>query len=163
MKTSQPKPSGAIALRHAQTADVPAIVHMLWDDEQGRQRETISQDQANTYLSAFEQIERDPNSQVLVATLEDTVIGSLQLTVIPGLSYQGVKRALVEDLRVAQSNRGQGVGRQLLAYAEAMATDLGCDLLELFVHGSRDGAHRFYERAGYTGAHRGFRKNLRPA
>jgi GNAT superfamily N-acetyltransferase len=160
MKNSQSKSSGAIAVRPAKAADVSAIVHLLWDDEQGRQRETISQDQISTYLSAFEQIERDPNSQVLLATLEDAVIGSLQLTVIPGLSYRGIKRALVEDVRVSQSCRGQGIGSLLLAHAEAIATELGCGLIELFVHGSRDDAHRFYESAGYTGAHRGFRKNL---
>ena len=146
--------------RRANAADVATIIHMLWDDEQGRQRESVLQDQASTYLSAFELIERDPNSQILVAAIDDTVVGCLQLTVIPGLSYQGVKRALVEDVRVVKSHRGHGIGNQMLTFAEAKAMELGCGLIELFVHDGRSDAHRFYESAGYTGAHRGFRKNL---
>ena len=160
MEISQSKLSGVVATRRANAADIATMVHMLWDDEQGRQRESISQDQASIYRSAFDQIERDPNSQVLVATIDDTVIGCLQLTIIPGLSYQGIKRALVEDVRVAKSHRGQGIGHQMLAFAEAQATDLGCGLIELFVHEGRGAAHRFYESAGYIGAHRGFRKKL---
>lgn len=160
MKTSQSKSSGAVEVRRAKAADVSAIVQLLWDDEQGRRREAVSQDQADTYLSAFEQIERDPNSQVFIATLDGAVIGCLQLTVIPGLSYRGARRALVEDVRVVHFCRNRGIGHHLLAYAEAQATEVGCDLIELFVHGSRDDAHRFYESAGYTGAHRGFRKKL---
>jgi GNAT superfamily N-acetyltransferase len=160
MKTSQSKPPGAVAVRHATAEDVPEIVQLLWDDEQGRQRESTSLEQASNYLSAFEQIECDPNSQLFVATLDEAVVGCLQLTVIPGLSYRGIRRALVEDVRVAQSYRGRGLGGHLLSYAEAQATDLGCGLVELFVHSNRNDAHRFYERARYTGAHRGFRKKL---
>jgi GNAT superfamily N-acetyltransferase len=147
-------------VRPANAADVATIVHMLWDDEQGRKRESVSQDQASTYLSALELIECDPNSQVFVAAIDDAVVGCLQLTVIPGLSYRGVKRALVEDVRVVKSHRGHGIGNQMLAFAEAKATELGCGLIELFVHDGRSDAHRFYENAGYSGAHRGFRKNL---
>lgn len=160
MKTSRPKPSDSVVVRRANAADVAIIVQMLWDDDEGRQRESISKNQASTYLSAFEQIERDPNSQVLVATINNTVVGCLQLTVIPGLSYRGVNRALVEDVRVLKSHRGRGIGNQMLAFAEAKATELGCGLIELFVHDGRSDAHRFYENAGYIGAHRGFRKHL---
>jgi GNAT superfamily N-acetyltransferase len=70
---------------------------------------------------------------------------------------------MVEDVRVERSYRGRGIGGLLLSHAEAQATELGCKLVELFVHGDRDDTHRFYERAGYTGAHRGFRKALAKA
>lgn len=152
--------SNAVAVRQAKAADVARIVHMLWDDEQGRRRESTLPENAGTYLSAFEQIERDPNSHVFVATLDDVVVGCLQLTILPGLSYRGTTRALIEDVRVAKSSRGQGIGSHLLSFAEARAADLGCSMIELFVHDSRSDAHRFYETAGYSGVHRGFRKKL---
>ena len=66
----------------------------------------------------------------------------------------------VEDVRVATYCRGRGVGSQLLAHAATQARDLGCNLIELFVHEDRDNAHRFYEQSGYTGVHRGYRKQL---
>lgn len=152
--------TNSVQMRIATKSDVPEITLLLWDDEQGRKRESIALEDAATYLSAFEQIERDLNSRVFVATLESAVTGCLQLTVFPGLSYRGVRRALIEDVRVEKSCRGLGIGRILLAYAEAEAEKLGCKLMELFVHSDRDNAHRFYENAGYTGAHRGFRKVL---
>jgi len=33
-------------------------------------------------------------------------------------------------------------------------------VMKLFVHRNRTDAQRFYERAGYTGHHSGFRKTL---
>jgi GNAT superfamily N-acetyltransferase len=151
-----------LEIRFARASDVPNITRLLWDDEQGRQRESLSAQDAFNYASAFERIERDSNSQLFVATSDDAVIGCLQLTVIPGLSYRGVSRALVEDVRVDRSYRGQGIGERLLSHSEAHAIGLGCGLMELFVHGERNDAHRFYEREGYVGAHRGFRKVLAP-
>lgn len=149
-----------VTIRAATVSDVPDIVRLLWDDKQGRRRESILREDSATYVSAFELIETDPNSQVFVATHHAAVVGCLQLTVIPGLSYRGIRRAVIEDVRVERSCRGRGVGDFLLAHAEARASGLGCKLIELFVHCERDDAHRFYERAGYTGAHRGFRKTL---
>lgn len=169
MKTSRRNTStrnanlGGVVVRTASASDVAAIVQMLWDDEQGRKRESNSAGDVSIYRSAFEQIDRDPNCQVFVATLDGAVVGCLQLTIIPGLSYRGIQRALVEDVRVARPCRGRGIGGLLLAHAEDQATALGCKMIELFVHGDRTDAHRFYERAGYTGAHRGFRKVLGPA
>lgn len=166
MRTSKSEPMlgpidmDGIVLRNATGDDVAAIVEMLWDDEQGRQRESISRDDSGTYLSAFEQIDHDPNSKVIVAAHNDVVIGCMQLTIIPGLSYRGIRRALVEDVRVARPCRNHGIGGLLLAHAEAMAAETGCQMIELFVHAGRTDAHRFYEKAGYIGAHRGFRKIL---
>jgi len=149
-----------VEVRAAEASDVKEITHLLWDDEQGSQRESILPDDATAYLSAFRRIESDPNSQLIVSKLDGAVVGCLQITVIPGLSYRGIRRALVEDVRVKPSDRGRGIGGLLLAHAEAKAIELGCNLMELFVHCARDDAHRFYEQAGYTGAHRGFRKFL---
>jgi GNAT superfamily N-acetyltransferase len=149
-----------VEIRPASAGDVPDIARLLWDDEYGRDREsTASQDEAS-YLSAFHQIESDPNSEVFVATLDGAVVGCLQLTIIPGLSYRGIYRALVEDVRVDRRCRSRGVGSLLLSTAEARATERGCRMIELFVHADRNDAHRFYESAGYVGAHRGFRKKL---
>lgn len=152
-----------VTIRPAEAADVPAIVRLLWDDEQGQARESVAEADADAYRAAFSRIEQDQNTELLVAQEADggSVVGCLQLTVIPGLSYRGVMRALVEDVRVARHRRGGGIGALLLRHAEARAAERGCGLIELFVHAGRHDAHRFYERAGYGGAHRGFRKRLR--
>tara|TARA_R110002110_G_scaffold408536_1_gene630185 strand:- start:153 stop:620 length:468 start_codon:yes stop_codon:yes gene_type:complete len=149
-----------VEVRNARASDVPEMIRLLWDDEQGRQRESLSPEDITAYQTAFREVENDPSSQLFVAIHGRTVIGCLQLTVIPGLSYRGARRSLVEDVRVAQSFRGRGIGGLLLTHAETEAIALGCKLTELFVHSDRDDAHRFYAQAGYAGVHRGFRKAL---
>lgn len=149
-----------VAIRLAVESDVRGIVQLLWDDAQGRLRESTAPDQAQVYVSAFRQIQQDPNSALFAAVCDDAVVGCLQLTTIPGLSYKGLRRALIEDVRVATGCRGQGIGARMLAHAEAEARRRGCGLIELFAHSDRSDAHRFYARAGYAGTHRGFRKPL---
>lgn len=166
MKTStlnddvSPVNADDVTIRAATVSDVPDIVRLLWDDEQGRARESVASDEADTYLSAFRRVEDDPNTQLFVALCDDVLVGCVQLTLIPGLSYRGIRRALVEDVRVSGTCRGRGIGGLILAHVEAVARKHGCELIELFVHGERDQAHRFYDKAGYAGAHRGFRKTL---
>jgi hypothetical protein len=46
-----------------------------------------------------------------VACRGERVVGVLQLTYIPSLTYQGGWRALIEGVRVDGSERSQGLGR----------------------------------------------------
>ena len=148
-----------IDIRAATSSDLEKIVHMLWDDPVGRTRESIQPEHQLLYANAFSKID-DGNNTLLVAIKGGRLIGFVQLTIITSLSYRGSSRGLIEDLRVAQELRGRGIGSLLMDRAEAIARAKGCTLMELFAHNDRDGAHRFYQRRGYVGAHRGFRKTL---
>ena len=53
------------------------------------------------------------------------------------------------DIWVNESDRGRGVGRQVLALVEAEVRRLHGMSLGLSVLGSNDGARRLYERSGY--------------
>jgi GNAT superfamily N-acetyltransferase len=55
----------------------------------------------------------------------------------------------VTALVVDPDSRGQGIGRQLMAAAEAWATTRGCVLIEVTSNRRRTDAHAFYERLGY--------------
>lgn len=147
-------------IRSAEAVDLPVLIDMLRDDPIGRTREDGSDAARLFYTHAFEEIAADPNSALLVAEADGRVVGCVQVTTMPGLSYRGARRAILEDLRVASDLRGQRIGARLLAAAEAHAVERGCQLIEFFVHSDRKDAQRFYEREGYTGRHRGFRKPL---
>jgi len=149
-----------VTVRLAERADLAEIVRLLWDDDLGKRRENLSETAMESYRSAFDEISEDANSALLVAADNGRIIGCLQLTMISGLSYQGIRRCLIEDVRVATSQRGRGIGARLMEKAEALAVSRGCKLMELFVHSDRLPAHRFYERQGYGGHHRGFRKTV---
>lgn len=133
---------------------------MLSDDPLGREREDNGEAARPAYATAFDAILADRNSTILAAEVAGTVMGCVQITAKPGLSHRGAWRAVVEDLRVTHGKRNSGVGRLLMRATESWAIERGCQILELFVHSDRADAHRFYDRLGFAGAHRGFRKTL---
>ena len=152
---------GLLNFRLATRADVPTLVAMLADDALGAQREQFTDPLPQAYYAAFEALDRDPNNELILACLGDRVIGMLQLTYIPSLSYQGGWRALIESVRVDAAYRSQGIGRQLMVWTLERAKARGCHLAQLSTHKSRTDAHRFYERLGFEKSHVGMKLSLK--
>lgn len=147
-----------ISIRPATVADVGAVVALLADDDLGAARETP--DDLEPYLRTFELIERDPAQLLVVADQDGEVVGTLQLSLIPGLSRRGATRALIEAVRVASSQRGNGLGKRLIQWAIDEAKRRGAVMVQLTSDASRTDAHRFYERLGFTASHVGFKLPL---
>ncbi|MGC4999479.1 MULTISPECIES: GNAT family N-acetyltransferase [unclassified Streptomyces] len=145
-------------IRPATAEDIPAIVAMLADDPLGAQRE--SPDDLTPYLPAFERLDSDPNQHLVVAVRDGRVIGTLQLTIIPGLSRKGATRSLIEAVRVHADERGSGLGSELIQWAVDTSRRLGCHLVQLTSDKTRTDAHRFYERLGFAASHEGFKLSL---
>lgn len=106
---------GDLEIRRATGDDLPAIVAMLADDPLGAKRE--SPDDMTPYRAALERLEADPNQHLVVAVRDGRVIGTLQLTIVPGLSHRGATRALIEAVRIHADERGSGLGAQLIEWA----------------------------------------------
>ncbi|TWP45427.1 GNAT family N-acetyltransferase [Lentzea tibetensis] len=70
-----------------------------------------------------------------------------------------IRRATREDL-VHRDHRDQGVGRQLVARAIEEAKARRAGIVRLTSHTSRENAHRFYERLGFTAEHIGMKLEL---
>lgn len=148
----------AVTFDRATADDVPSIVALLADDPLGARRE----DPADTgaYLAAFAVIDADPHQFLAVARRDGRVVGTLQLTFVPGLSHRGATRAQVEAVRVHADERGGGLGTEMMAWAEARAREHGAAMLQLTSDATREDAHRFYERLGYAASHVGLKKRL---
>ncbi|MDQ0951056.1 GNAT superfamily N-acetyltransferase [Streptomyces phaeochromogenes] len=149
---------GDLEIRPAVPDDVPAIVAMLADDPLGAQRE--SPDDLSPYLAALERLSDDPNQHLVVAVREGRVVGTLQLTIIPGLSRKGSTRSIIEGVRVHADERGGGLGTRFIEWAIDRSRSEGCQLVQLTSDVSRTDAHRFYERLGFTASHVGFKLQL---
>jgi GNAT superfamily N-acetyltransferase len=106
-----------IGFRRAQPADLPAIVALLANDILGQGREDASSPLNPNYVDAFRAIPADPNQLQMVATSNDEVIGTLQLTFIPGLARKGAWRGQIEAVRIAETHRGSGVWQQMFEWA----------------------------------------------
>ena len=144
-------------LREARRDDVPEIVALLADDAIGASREGPADD---AYYAAFELIAADQRNQLLVAEAGGRIVGTLQLTMIPGLSRHGMLRAQIEGVRVSSDQRGQGLGGRMIERAIEVARGQGCGLVQLTSDKRRPDAVRFYESLGFTASHEGLKLPL---
>lgn len=146
-----------IRWREALRADVPAIVALLREDALGASRED---DDMQSYFAAFDAMSYEYGNSLIVGEADGRIVATYQLTFISGLSRRASRRAQVESVRVAAKLRSEGVGSALMRDAEMRAVHAGCTLIQLTSDKTRDAAQRFYERAGYTPSHTGFKKTL---
>lgn len=149
-----------VIFRKARIEDLPDIVRMLADDFLGAGREQYAEPLPGSYVRAFDEIDADPNNHLIVAEMDGKVVGTLQLTIIPSISFQGGKRATVESVRVDKGIRSAGIGREMMLWAIEMAKSNGCVSMQLTTNTDRVDAHRFYERLGFKPSHIGMKLPL---
>jgi len=149
-----------LTFRSARPGDLPALIALLANDVLGERREDASVPPNPRYVDALQAILADPNQLLLVATLDDEVIGTLQLSFIPGLARLGAWRGQIEAVRIAETQRGSGVGQQMFEWAIDQCKARGCHLVQLTTDKTRSDAHRFYDRLGFTDSHIGYKLML---
>lgn len=149
-----------IKFRQARVGDLDQIVKMLANDPLGRQRERYEQPLPEGYLRAFSAIDADPNNELIVACLDEEVVGVQQLTFTPYLTHQGSWRATIEGVRISVSVRSKGIGTEMIRWAIQRAKERGCHLVQLTTDKKREEALRFYERLGFVATHEGLKMKL---
>lgn len=149
----------ALVIRQAVAGDLPAILTMLAEDTYPADRETDPADPR--YRAAFDVISADPNQFLAAAELDGRVVGTLQLSFLPGLSFRGAWRGQIEAVRIASDVRGRRYGEQLIDWAVERCRARDCFLVQLTSSNERNGAHRFYQRLGWAKSHTGFKLKLK--
>ncbi|WP_062311361.1 GNAT family N-acetyltransferase [Demequina rhizosphaerae] len=157
-----PTTPATLTVRRAERTDLAAIVRLLTDDAVSASRGDEADEGA--YARGLEAILADPGNDLVVATDGDgAVVGTLQLTLIPGMARGGSTRLLVEAVRVDGSRRSGGVGTALMRWVTHVAApELGAALVQLTSDARRADAHRFYERLGFADSHVGFKYRVPP-
>lgn len=150
----------AIFFRRAELADLPAIVALLADDELGKSREDAGIPLHSRYVDAFRAVDEDPNQLLAVAVSEEKIVGTLQISFIPGISRMGAWRGQIEGVRIAAAHRGLGIGQKIFQWAIEECRMRGCSLVQLTTDKLRPDAHKFYERLGFVGSHYGYKLDL---
>lgn len=152
---------GPVRLRPARQGDVPALVSLIAADQLGATRDGV-RDAADlaAYTAAFEAIDADPAHILVVAELAGEIVGTMQLSFLPGLARRGALRAQIEAVRVADASQGSGLGAGMIGWAIDEARRRGCRLVQLTTDKSRLDAHRFYQRLGFVASHEGMKLAL---
>jgi len=156
------KPKRSILIiRRAKQKDVPAIVELIANDELGRLRENFKTPLPEQYLNAFDKVNADQNQELMVRLNETgDVIGTLQLSFIQYLTYQGGIRAQIEAVRMHENYRNKGIGQELIKWAIDRAEERGAHVVQLTTDKKRDTAVKFYEKLGFIASHKGMKLHL---
>lgn len=145
-------------LRRASRADIRGIVELLRDDRLGATRESTDWPR---YEVAFADIARDPNQFLaVIEAVGGGLVGTMQLTLIPGLSRGGACRLQIEAVRIAASARGSGLGTAMIEWAHEYGRERGATLAQLTTDRTRADALRFYRTLGYSTSHEGLKRSL---
>ena len=147
--------------RKATRKDIPFIVQMIANDKLGQLRENYRDPLPDQYYDAFEKINANPNQELMVVENDrNEIIGTLHLTFLQYLTYQGGIRAQIEAVRVREDLRGEGIGQKMFEWAIKRAKERNAHLLQLTTDKQRPEAIRFYEKLGFKASHEGMKMNL---
>lgn len=152
-----------LTFRDATPSDIPTMLQLSHAGD-ARGEDTPPLDPATLddprYRAAFDEITAGANHRLVVAELEGEVVGTLQISFIPGLPRLGMKRGLLENVHIRADQRGSGLGSQMVQWAIEQCCEAGCGLVQLTSNKVRTDAHRLYEKLGFAKSHEGFKLML---
>lgn len=79
------------------------------------------------------------------------------MIVVPYLVRCGVRRAIIERVRISKKERGKGIGTSMMQWAINKTKEKGCSVVQLDTDTSRKSAHQFYDKLGFTATHYGMK------
>jgi len=147
-------------IRPAESADLPGILAIFAADDVGGHAEYRGLADMAAYEQVFDRIAASSDNALFVALVDRKIVGTFQLTFIPGLVNHGLLRAKLESVHVLAENRSQGIGEQMVRHALDEARRRGAGMMELSSNKKRLAAHRFYERLGFARSHEAFKLML---
>lgn len=146
-----------LIVRRALPDDVPALAALFGADPVTAARGDSGDGDLADYVHGFAAVDADPHQLLVVLAGAEGIVGTLQISFIPGLARRGAWRGQLESVHVAASQQGRGLGTWLVRWAVEECRRRGCGLVQLTSSTARDGAHRFYGRLGFTASHVGFK------
>ena len=136
-----------IIIREAKESDLLAIGQLTLElietmsDTEGIDIKLIAENCRNLLSEA--------NSHILVAEIEGVVVGFVNFTTRKTILHRGLS-GLIDELIIAKSYRGKGIGKQLLLSAIKKSRQLGCCEVEVSTEKTNIKAREFYRQYGFT-------------
>jgi len=152
-----------IELRRATPDDLESLMMLLSDDAVSASRgDRAAEADRLAYERTLEEVRADGSNDILVVQdARGALIGTMQLTRIPGTARVGATRLQIEAVRVSTAHRSVGLGTAMMRWVlEVAAPASGATLVQLTSDAQRGAAHRFYERLGFVPSHVGFKRQM---
>ena len=94
----------------------------------------------------IEQILCNDNTHLLVAELDNKIVGMLTLVIV---NIPTGRKAWIEDVVVDEAARGLHIGQALVEKAKEVAAEVGAKKIYLTSNPSRKAAHALYGKCGF--------------
>ena len=120
---------------HADTADIVRLIQTTTD-----KGSPLTEEYAREYLDT-------PKSKSLLAEKDEKSVGLLSYSVHPDLWHATIC-CFIEEITVDESERGQGIGTQLIQSVMEEMKKSGCAEVVLIVDKENVAAQRLYKRLG---------------
>lgn len=134
-----------LTIREIKVADLPAVLELyrqLGEDD-GR---VLTVEQAE---QIYRRMGNYPDYRIYLAERNGTAVGTFALLIMDNLGHLGARSAVLEDVVVSSSCRGEGIGKQMMDFANHICLDKGCYKMTFSSNRNRKAAHRFYESLGF--------------
>jgi len=147
--------------RKATLNDLSEIIRMLAYDKLGKLREKYTTPLPICYIEAFNRINEDHNQELIVVENEQSeIVGTLQLSFLQYLTYQGGIRIQIEAVRIDEKYRNKGLGKQFFLWAIEKSKSKGAHVVQLTTDKKRPEAKTFYLKLGFIDSHEGMKLHL---
>ena len=96
----------------------------------------------------------------MVAELNNKIIGTCHITVMPSMTFKGSTRAQIEAVRIHSDFRGKKVGEKMIKNAINFGKERGVSIFQLNTNKQRMKAIKFYEKLGFVSTHEGMKLHI---
>lgn len=98
----------------------------------------------------WERIINDKDHHIVVGVIEDKIVSSCVVVIIPNLTHNQQPYALIENVITDEKYRGKGYATAILDYAKGIAVNNNCYKIMLLTGSKKESTLKFYEQAGYN-------------
>ena len=133
----------AVEVRPGISDDLPVLLELYRQLHAGETTTTLDE-----LAEGFSALRDHPGCELFVAAIDDRVVGTFVLYILPNMTHNGRPAAIIENIIVDDQCRRSGVGRAMMNFARDRAQALHCYKLSLTSNAQRTNAHAFYTQCG---------------
>lgn len=98
----------------------------------------------------WNKIMADENHHILIGIVDETIVCSCVLMIVPNLTHSQQPYAFIENVITHEQYRNRGYATSLLTFASDIAIKENCYKIMLMTGSKKDETLHFYEKAGFN-------------
>jgi GNAT superfamily N-acetyltransferase len=132
-------------IREASKNDLPRLLKLYM-----QLHDNSMPDIDNSLYSLWKRILDNKDHHIILGIIDEKIISSCVLVVIPNLTHNQRPYALVENVITDENYRKKGYATAILQYAKEIAQKENCYKIMLLTGSKQESTLKFYEQAGYN-------------